>query len=73
MESQRKQMDIEMKEDEAHVYEVPFSVTEYEVPIPMIKMTECEAHATFSYKPWHAQAMQNGVVLVEFVLLVYMY
>ena len=61
--TQRKQMDIKMKEDEAH---------EYEVPIPMIKMTECEAYATFSYKPWHTQAMQNGVVLVDFVLLVYM-
>ena len=44
-------MDIEMKEDETHEYEVPFSKTEYEVPIPMIKMTECEAYATFSYKP----------------------
>ena len=51
MESQRKQMDIEMKEDEAHVYEVPFSMTEYEVPIPMIKLKECEAYATLSYKP----------------------
>ena len=65
-------MDIKMKEDEAHEYEVPFSVTEYEVPIPMIKMKECEAYATFSYKPWHTQAMQIGVVLVDFVLLVYM-
>ena len=44
-------MDIKMKEDEAHVYEVPLSVTEYEVLIPMIKMKECEAYATFSYKP----------------------
>ena len=44
-------MDIKMKEDEAHEYEVPFSMTEYEVPISMIKMTECEAYATFSYKP----------------------
>ena len=63
LETQRKQMDIKMKEDEAH---------EHEVPIPMIKMTECEAYATFSYKPWRTQAMQNGVVFVEFVLLVYM-
>ena len=44
-------MDIEMKEDEAHVYEIPFSMTEYDVPIPMIKLKECEAYATFSYKP----------------------
>ena len=70
--TQRKQMDIKMKEDEAHKYEVPFSMTEYEVPIPMIKMTECEAYATFSYKPWHTQAMQIGVVFVEFVFIVYM-
>jgi len=35
-------MDIKMKEDEAH---------EYEVPIPMIKLKECEAYTTFSYKP----------------------
>ena len=54
-------MDIKMKEDVPH---------EYEVPIPMIKLKECEAYATFSYKPWHNQAMQNGVVLVEFVFLV---
>ena len=33
LENQRKQMDVEMKEDEAHEYEVPFSMTEYEVPI----------------------------------------
>ena len=59
--TQREQMDIKMKEDEAH---------EYEVPIPMIKLKECEAYATFSYKPWHMQAMQNVVVLVGFVLLV---
>ena len=57
--TQRKQMDIKMKEDEA---------PEYEVPIPTIKMTECEAYATFSYKPWHTQAMQNGVVLVVYMM-----
>ena len=62
LEIQSKQMDIKMKD-------VPH---EYEVPIPMIKLKECEAYATFSYKPWHTQAMQNGVVLVDFVLLVYM-
>ena len=37
-----RQMDIKMKEDVPH---------EYEVPIPMIKLKECEAYATFSYKP----------------------
>ena len=63
-------MDIKMKEDEAHKYEVPFSVTEYEVPIPMIKMKECEAYATFSYKPWHTQAMQIGVVLVVYMMYI---
>ena len=61
LEIQRKQMDIKMKEDVPH---------EYEVPIPMIKLKEREAYATFPYKPWHTQVMQIGVVFVEFVFLV---
>ena len=59
--TQREKMDIKMKED------VP---REYEVPIPMMKMTECEAYGTCSlpYKPWHTQAMQNGVVFVVYMM-----
>ena len=53
-------MDIETKEVTAR---------EYEVPVSMIKMKECEAYATCTlpYKPWHPQAMENGVVLVELI------
>jgi len=70
LEIQRKQMDIKMKEDVPHEYEVPIPMTEYEVPIPMIKMTECEAYGTCTlpHKPWHTQAIKNGVVLVVYMM-----
>ena len=56
--TQGEQMDIKMKEVAAR---------EYEVPVPMIKMKECEAYATLPYKPWHPQTMDNhGVVLVVY-------
>ena len=58
--TQREEMDMKKKEDVAPEYEVP------------LKMTECEAYATLSNKPWHPQEMRNGVVLVEFMLFVYM-
>ena len=58
-------MDIKMIEHVAHKYEDV--AHEYEVPVSMIKMKECEAYAPLPYKPWHPQAMQNGVVLVELI------
>ena len=45
----RRHTDIKMKEVVAHEYEDV--AHEYEVPVPMIKMKECEAYAPLPYKP----------------------